>query len=89
MKLSDIEAEDLKKTSQKNWKVEDHQDIIEILEEEGITVQMLVDAALELYAPHPGIETKELAEQKFLEELDIAISDQPLPAGLFRNITGA
>lgn len=78
MKLSDIESEDLKKGQSKELEGEITRDIIEILEEEGITVQMLVDAALELYAPHPGIETKELAEAKFLEELDIAISDPNL-----------
>ena len=78
MKLSDIESEDRKKGQSKELEGEITRDIIEILEEEGITVQMLVDAALELYAPHPGIETKELAEKKFLEELYIAISDPNL-----------
>ncbi|WP_340818069.1 alpha-ribazole phosphatase CobZ [Methanolobus sp. WCC4] len=78
MKLSDIESEDLKKDQSKELEGEITRDIIEILEEEGITVQMLVDAALELYAPHPGIETRELAEAKFLQELDIAISDPNL-----------
>ncbi len=78
MKLSDIESEDLKKDQSEELEGEITRDIIEILEEEGITVRMLVDAALELYAPHPGIETKELAEKKFLAELDIAISDPNL-----------
>ncbi|MDK2826975.1 alpha-ribazole phosphatase CobZ [Methanolobus vulcani] len=78
MKLSDIESKDLKKNQSKELEGEITRDIIEILEEEGITVQMLVDAALELYAPHPGIETKELAEEKFLRELDIAVSDPNL-----------
>lgn len=78
MKLSDIESEDLKKNQSKELEGEITRDIIEILEEEGITVQMLVDAALELYAPHPGIETRELAEARFLQELDIAISDPNL-----------
>ncbi|WP_292469503.1 alpha-ribazole phosphatase CobZ [Methanolobus sp.] len=78
MKLSDIESEDRKKDQSKELEGEITRDIIEILEEEGITVQMLVDAALELYAPHPGIETKELAEAKFLDELNIAISDPNL-----------
>jgi alpha-ribazole phosphatase CobZ len=78
MKLSDIESKDLKKNQSKGLDGEITRDIIEILEEEGITVQMLVDAALELYAPHPGIETRELAEEKFLKELDIAVSDPNL-----------
>ncbi|TQD24405.1 alpha-ribazole phosphatase CobZ [Methanolobus vulcani] len=78
MKLSDIESKDLKKNQSKELEGEITRNIIEILEEEGITVQMLVDAALELYAPHPGIETRELAEKKFLRELDIAVSDPNL-----------
>nr|WP_321498157.1 alpha-ribazole phosphatase CobZ [uncultured Methanolobus sp.] len=78
MKLSDIESKDLKKNQSKELEGEITRDIIEILEEEGITVQMLVDAALELYAPHPGLETRELAEEKFLRELDIAVSDPNL-----------
>ncbi|MDK2938554.1 MAG: hypothetical protein PWQ51_718 [Methanolobus sp.] len=78
MKLSDIESKDLKKNQSRELDGEITRDIIEILEEEGITVQMLVDAALDLYAPHPGIETRELAEEKFLKELDIAVSDPNL-----------
>ncbi|WP_094229175.1 alpha-ribazole phosphatase CobZ [Methanolobus psychrotolerans] len=78
MKLSDIKSEDLKKGQSKELEGEVTRDIIDILEEEGITVQMLVDTALELYVPHPGIETKELAEAKFLYELDIALSDPNL-----------
>ena len=53
-------------------------DIVEILDNEGITIDMLVDSAMELYAPHPGIETRELAQARFLEELDIALSDPNL-----------
>ncbi|MBN2110237.1 MAG: alpha-ribazole phosphatase CobZ [Methanosarcinaceae archaeon] len=78
MKLSDIESEDLKKGQSKEPEGEVTRDIIDILEEEGITVRMLVDTALELYVPHPGIETRELAEEKFLAELDIALSDPNL-----------
>lgn len=78
MKLSDIEAKNLKKGQSEELEGEITRNIIEILEEEGITVRMLVDAALELYAPHPGIETRELAEKRFLDELDIAISDPNL-----------
>ena len=53
-------------------------DIRDILAEEGITVQMLIDTALELYVPHPGIETREKAEEVFLGELDLALSDPNL-----------
>ncbi|MBN2109583.1 MAG: alpha-ribazole phosphatase CobZ [Methanosarcinaceae archaeon] len=78
MKLSDIEAEDLKKDQSEELEGEVTHTILEILEDEGITVDMLVDAAMALYAPHPGIETRELAEKRFLEELDIALSDPNL-----------
>ncbi len=78
MKLSDIESEDRKKDQSKELEGEITRDIIDILEEEGITVQMLVDTALELYVPHPGIETRELAEEKFLYELDLALFDPNL-----------
>ncbi|TGC09131.1 alpha-ribazole phosphatase CobZ [Methanolobus halotolerans] len=78
MKLSDIESKDLKKDQSEELEGEVTHSILEILEDEGITVDMLVDSAMALYAPHPGLETKELAERRFLEELDIALSDPNL-----------
>ncbi|WP_406661543.1 alpha-ribazole phosphatase CobZ [Methanolobus sp. ZRKC3] len=78
MKLSDIESKNLKKDQAEELEGEITHDIIEILENEGITVNMLADSAMELYAPHPGIETRELAQARFLEELDIALSDPNL-----------
>jgi len=78
MKLSDIDSQDLKKDQPKELEGDINHNIIEILEEEGITVDMLVDTALELYAPHPGLETREIAEERFRRELDIAISDANL-----------
>ncbi|MDW7732759.1 MAG: alpha-ribazole phosphatase CobZ [Methanolobus sp.] len=78
MKLSDIESEDLKKGQSEELEGEVTHSILDIFEDEGITVDMLVDTAMALYAPHPGIETRELAEKRFLEELDIALSDPNL-----------
>lgn len=78
MKLSDIDSQDLKKDQPKELDGEITSDIIDILEEEGITVDMLVDTALELYAPHPGLETREIAEERFRRELEIAVSDANL-----------
>ena len=66
MKLSDIKNNDMKKDQSKELEGDVPLDIRDILEEEGITVQMLVDTALELYVPHPGIETREKAEEVFL-----------------------
>ncbi|MGM0771531.1 MAG: alpha-ribazole phosphatase CobZ [Halobacteriota archaeon] len=78
MKLSDIDSQDLKKGQPKELDGEITSDIIDVLEEEGITVDMLVDTALELYAPHPGLETREIAEERFRRELEIAVSDANL-----------
>ncbi len=45
------------------------------LEQHGITMQDLIDAALEMYVPHPGIETPEKAALVLKEELLDALSD--------------
>jgi alpha-ribazole phosphatase CobZ len=45
------------------------------LEEHGITMQDLIDSALEMYVPHPGIETPEKAAAVLKEELTEALSD--------------
>jgi alpha-ribazole phosphatase CobZ len=45
------------------------------LEEHDITMQDLIDAALEMYVPHPGIETPEKAAAVLKEELTDALSD--------------
>ncbi|MCC7576789.1 MAG: alpha-ribazole phosphatase CobZ [Methanomethylovorans sp.] len=78
MKLSDIENNEMKKNQSKELEGDVIVDIRDILEEEGITVQMLIDTALELYVPHPGIETREKATEVFLRELDLALSDPNL-----------
>jgi len=78
MKLSDIKSNDMKKDQSKELEGDVLLDIRDLLEEEGITVQMLIDTALELYVPHPGIETREKAEEVFLGELNLALSDPNL-----------
>jgi len=45
------------------------------LEQHNITMQDLIDAALEMYVPHPGIETPQKAAEVLEEELIIALSD--------------
>jgi alpha-ribazole phosphatase CobZ len=46
--------------------------LLKYLEEKGVTLRDLLDTALEFYVPHPGVETKEKAEQILTEEfLDI------------------
>jgi len=46
--------------------------LLNYLEQRGITLQSLIDCALEMYVPHPGIETIEKATEMLrLEFLDI------------------
>ncbi|MCL2134132.1 MAG: alpha-ribazole phosphatase CobZ [Candidatus Bathyarchaeota archaeon] len=45
------------------------------LEQQNITMQDLIDAALEMYVPHPGIETIQQAAKILEEEITIALSD--------------
>lgn len=49
--------------------------LLRYLEEKGITLQNLIDATLELYVPHPGVETKEKALELLEEEFFEALSD--------------
>ncbi len=53
-------------------------EILEILEMRGITVAVLTDTAMEMYVPHPGIETEALARDVFGRELNFALSDPNL-----------
>jgi len=49
--------------------------LLKYLEERGIMLRDLVDAALELFVPHPGVETKERATEILQEEFFDALSD--------------
>lgn len=49
-----------------------------LLEERGVSEDVITATAMELYVPHPGIETREKAEKVFREELTLAISDPNL-----------
>jgi alpha-ribazole phosphatase CobZ len=49
--------------------------LLQYLEAKGITLQSLIDAALEMYVPHPGIETPEKAAQLLKEELLDILTD--------------
>lgn len=49
--------------------------LLKYLEERGIMLKDLVDTALELFVPHPGVETKEKAAEILLEEFLDALSD--------------
>ena len=45
------------------------------LEKKGISLESLIDSAIEMYVPHPGVETEEKALQLFKEEFLDALSD--------------
>ena len=49
--------------------------LMEYLEQKGITLKDLIDTALELFVPHPGVETKEKAAEVLREEFLDALSD--------------
>jgi len=49
--------------------------LLKYLEERGIMLKDMIDAALELFVPHPGVETKEKATELLREEFFEALSD--------------
>jgi len=49
--------------------------LLRYLEEKGITLHDLICTTLELYVPHPGVETKEKAIELLREEFFEALSD--------------
>jgi len=49
--------------------------MIKWLKEQNITMQDLIDTALEMYVPHPGVETPQKATAILEEELTTALSD--------------
>lgn len=53
-------------------------DIRDVLNGMGITEDEIVSAAMALYFPHPGVETREKAEAKFKSEMNLALSDPNL-----------
>ncbi|MCQ8903639.1 MAG: alpha-ribazole phosphatase CobZ [Methanothrix sp.] len=61
-------------------------DIVEVLRDEGITVDDIVATALELYVPHPGVETREKADAVFRSELNIALSDPNLALLIYAGV---
>jgi len=49
-----------------------------VLKSRGITEEEIISAAMELYFPHPGVETRERAEAVFRREMNLALSDPNL-----------
>lgn len=49
--------------------------LLKYLEDKGVMLKDLIDTALELFVPHPGVETKEKAAEILREEFFDALSD--------------
>lgn len=49
--------------------------LLKYFEDRGITLQDLVETALELFVPHPGVEDKEKAAELLMEEFLKVLSD--------------
>jgi len=49
--------------------------LMEYLEQKGITLKDLINTALELFVPHPGVDTEEEAVEMLREEFLDALSD--------------
>jgi alpha-ribazole phosphatase CobZ len=49
--------------------------LLDYLEKKGITLKDLINTALELFVPHPGLETEEAAAEMLREEFLDALSD--------------
>ena len=73
MKLSDIEEKNLKKGQPENVEEKATFDILDVLAEEGISIQDLTDTALEMYVPHPGLETREKADKYALSDPNLCL----------------
>jgi alpha-ribazole phosphatase CobZ len=58
----------------------------DVLAEMGIAEDEIVFAALELYFPHPGVETREKAELVFRRELHLALSDPNLALLIYAGV---
>ncbi len=61
-------------------------DIRDVLKGMGITEDEIVTAAMELYFPHPGVETREKAEARFRKEMTLAFSDPNLAILIYAGV---
>ncbi|VVB70395.1 Phosphatidylglycerophosphatase A [uncultured archaeon] len=61
-------------------------DIRDVLGSIGIGEDEIVSAAMELYFPHPGVETRDKAEARFKQEMAIALSDPNLALLIYAGV---
>ncbi len=83
MKLSSIKKEKKKENQPEKLDESGTISIMKVLEEAGLSETVLVCAAMELYVPHPGVETQEIAEKVFKREMLHALSDPNLSILLY------
>ncbi len=78
MKLSNIKNEKKKKNQPDDVDTSNTLSIMKVLSDAGLPEEILISTAMELYVPHPGVETKKIAEAVFMRELKHALSDPNL-----------
>jgi len=61
-------------------------DIRDVLKGMGIGEDEIVSAAMHLYFPHPGVETREKAEAVFRQEMALALSDPNLALLIYAGV---
>ena len=61
-------------------------DIRDVLKSNGIGEDEIISAAMQLYFPHPGVETREKAEAVFRQEMDLALSDPNLALLIYAGV---
>ena len=85
MKLSSLKG---KKKKNQPKKIDDKntKSIMSVLEDAGLSEDVLVSAAMELYVPHPGVENRDIAERVFKRELKLALSDPNLSILLYAGL---
>jgi len=83
MKLSNIKKEKKKEDQSEKLDESETISIMKVLEEAGLSEEVLVSTAMELYVPHPGVETKDIAEKVFKREMLHALSDPNLSILLY------
>jgi alpha-ribazole phosphatase CobZ len=82
MKLSSINGKQ-KKNQPKKIDDKNTKSIMKVLEEAGLSEDVLVSSAMELFVPHPGVENRDIAKQVFKRELKLALSDPNLSILLY------
>jgi alpha-ribazole phosphatase CobZ len=61
-------------------------EIRDVLKGIGIDEEDIISAAMELYFPHPGVETREKAIARFRAEMNLALSDPNLALLIYAGI---